>query len=111
VTGGHVHDSQVVDAILETPRPAHSITADKAYDSEKVRQLIRDDGAIPAIPSKSTARKKAYCPKRIYRQRHKIENYFCRIKDWRRIATRFDKLARNFLAAANIIGTLYWIKL
>ena len=45
--------------------------------------------------------KKAYCPKRIYRRRHKIENFFCRIKDWRRIATRYDKLARNFLAATS----------
>ena len=42
---------------------------------------------------------------------HKIENYFCRIKDWRRIATRYDKLARNFLAAAALVGALYWIKL
>ncbi|MDR3420863.1 MAG: IS5/IS1182 family transposase, partial [Alphaproteobacteria bacterium] len=41
----------------------------------------------------------------------KIENYFCRIKDWRRIATRYDKLARNFLAAAALVGALYWIKL
>jgi transposase len=43
--------------------------------------------------------------------RHKIENYFCRIKDWRRIATRYDKLARNFLAANHLVGALYWIKL
>ena len=49
--------------------------------------------------------------KRFYRQRHKIENFFCRVKDWRRIATRYDKLARNFLAATLMIGTLYWIKL
>jgi transposase len=57
------------------------------------------------------ATKKAFCPKRIYRRRHKIENYFCRIKDWRRIATRYDKLARNYLAAAAIVGALVWIKL
>ena len=44
-------------------------------------------------------------------QRHKIENFFCRIKDWRRIATRYDKLARNFLAATTLVGVLYWIKL
>ena len=87
------------------------MTADKAYDSEKVRQQIADDGALPVIPSRSNATKKAYCPKRIYRRRHKIENYFCRIKDWRRIATRYDKLARNFLATATIVGALYWIKL
>jgi transposase len=111
VTGGQVHDSQVVADVLDTPRPAQAVTADKAYDSEKVRQQIKDEGAVPVIPSRSTANKKAHCPKRIYRRRHKIENYFCRIKDWRRIATRFDKLARNFLASANLVGALYWIRL
>ena len=58
-----------------------------------------------------TATKKAYCPKRFYRRRHKIENFFCRIKDWRRIATRYDKLARNYLAPTTLVGVLYWIKL
>ncbi len=111
VTGGQVHDSQVVGDVLDTPRPPLAVTADKAYDSEKVRQQIKDEGALPVIPSRSTATKKAYCPKRFYRRRHKIENYFCRIKDWRRIATRYDKLARNFLAAAALVGALYWIKL
>ncbi|HUI94001.1 MAG TPA: IS5 family transposase [Chitinivibrionales bacterium] len=111
VTGGQVHDSQVVEEILNTPRPPLAVTADKAYDSEKVRQQIRDEGALPVIPNRCTATKKAYCPKRFYRRRHKIENFFCRIKDWRRIATRYDKLARNFLAAATLVGVLYWIKL
>ena len=111
VTGGQVHDSQVVGEVLDTPRPPLAVTADKAYDSEKVRQQIKDEGALPVIPSRSNATKKAYCPKRFYRRRHKIENYFCRIKDWRRIATRYDKLARNFLAATALVGALYWIKL
>jgi transposase len=100
VTGGQVHDNQVVGNVLKTPRPPLVVTGDKAYDSEKVRQEIKDDGAVPVIPSRRTATKKAYRPKRIYRRRHKTENYFCRVKDWRRIATRFDKLARNFLATA-----------
>ena len=111
VTGGQVHDSQVVGDVLDTPRPPLAVTADKAYDSQKVRQQIKDEGALPVIPSRSNAAKKAYCPKRFYRRRHKIENYFCRIKDWRRIATRYDKLARNFLAATALVGALYWIKL
>jgi transposase len=89
--------------------PPLAITADMAYDSDKVRQQIKDEGALPVIPSRSI--KKAYCPKRFYRRRHKTENYFCRIKDWRRIAARYDKLARNFLAAAALVGALYWIKL
>ena len=111
VTGGQVHDSQVVEEILNTPRAPLAVTADKAYDSEKVRQQIRDEGALPVIPNRCTAIKKAYCPKRIYRRRHKIENFFCRIKDWRRIATRYDKLARNFLAATTFVAVLYCIKL
>ena len=76
--------------VLDTPKAPLAITADKAYDSEKVRQQIKDEGALPIIPSRSNASKKAYCPKRFYRRRHTIENYFCRIKDWRRIATRYD---------------------
>jgi transposase len=108
VTGGQVHDSQVVGDVLDTPRLPLAVTADKAYDSDKVRQQIKDEGALPVIPSRSNATKKAYCPKRFYRRRHKIENYFCRIKDWR---TPYDKLARNFLAAAALVVALYWIKL
>ena len=53
VTGGQVHDSQVVEEILNTPRPPLAVTADKAYDSEKVRQQIRDEGALPVIPNRS----------------------------------------------------------
>jgi transposase len=87
------------------------VSADKAYDSEKVRQCIRDEGAIPIIPSRSNALKKAFCPKRIYRRRHKIENFFCRLKDYRRISTRYDKLARNFLAATCLVAALYWVML
>ena len=111
MTGGQVHDSQVVEAVLDMSNPPLAVAADKAYDSQKVRQQIRDKGALPVIPSRDNATRKAYCPKRIYRRRHKIENYFCRIKDWRRLATRYDKLARNFLAAAALVGALYWIKL
>jgi putative transposase len=96
---------------LNTPRSPLVVTADKAYDSQTARQQIKDEGALPIIPNRCNAIKQAYCPKRFYRQRHKIENFFCRIKDWRRIATRYDKLARNFLAAATLIGALYWIKL
>jgi GGDEF domain-containing protein len=66
VTGGQVHDSQVVEDILNTPRSPLAITADKAYDSAKVRQQIKDEGAVPIIPNRCTALKKAYCPRRFY---------------------------------------------
>ena len=85
--------------------PSADMTAKPCVSRSRMRGLCR------VIPSRSNATKKAYCPKRIYRQRHKIENFFCRIKDWRRIATRYDKLARNFLAAAQLVAALYWIKI
>ena len=78
--------------MLDTPKPPLAVTADKAYDSEKVRQQIKDEGALPIIPSRCNATKKAYCPKRFYRRRHKIENYFCRIKDWRRHARKLQRI-------------------
>ena len=103
MTGGQVHDSQVVEDVLDTPKQPLAVTGDKAYDSQRARQQIKDEGATrpgkPTVPGASIA------------QRHKIENFFCRIKDWRRIATRYDKLARNFLAATTLVGVLYWIKL
>ena len=62
MTGGQVHDSQVVEEILNTPRSPLAVTADKAYDSEKVRRQIKDEGALPIIPNRCSAIKKAYCP-------------------------------------------------
>jgi hypothetical protein len=70
-----------VGDVLDTPKPPLAITADKAYDREKVRQQIKDEGALLIIPSRRNATKKGYYPKRFYRRRHTIENYFCRIKD------------------------------
>ena len=111
LTGGQAHDSQSTEELLDTPHAPLAVAGDKGYDSQRARQQIKDAGATPIIPSRENARKKAYCPKRIYRCRHKIENFFCRIKDWRRIATRYDKLARNFLAAVHLVAALYWIRL
>ena len=104
-----MHDSQAVEEVLDTPRPPLAVTADKAYDSKKVRQLIKDEGALPVIPSRESATKKAYCPKRIYRRRHKIENFFCRIKRYRRFATHYDKLAITFLAFIQFAAVLDWL--
>jgi transposase len=110
LTGGQAHDSQSTQDLLDTPHTPLVVVGDKGYDSQRARQQIKDTGALPIIPSRENAREKAYCPKRIYRCRHTIENFFCRIKDWRRIATRYDKLARNFLAAIHLVAALYWIR-
>lgn len=59
VNGGWVHDCQAIADLLGTPEPQLAVTTDKAYDSEKLRQKIRDEGALPVIPSRSNANKKA----------------------------------------------------
>jgi hypothetical protein len=68
--------------ILVSCRSPLAVTADKAYVSEQVRQRIKDEGVLPVIPNRSNTAKKAYNPKRFYRRRHTIENYFCRIEDF-----------------------------
>ena len=62
VTGGQVHDSQVVEEVLNTPRSPLAVSADKAYDSKEARQQIKDGGALPVIPSRSNATRKPTAP-------------------------------------------------
>jgi transposase len=72
--------------------------ADKAYDSNAIRDLIEHQGAVPDIPSKANRRWKSCFSRSLYKGRNAVERMFCRLKDYRRIATRYDKLATNFLS-------------
>src|SRR5947209_19977555 len=78
-----------------------SLIGDKGYDGDGFRAEIVNRGAKPVIPNKSNRVTLHSFSKRIYRGRNVIERCFCRLKDFRRVATRYDKLARNFLAACN----------
>ena len=82
--------------------------ADRAYDTNPVRQLIQDQGAAPNIPSKITRRWKSCFSPVLYKGRNAIERMFCRLKDFRRLATRYDKLAANFLASVHLAAALTW---
>ena len=82
--------------------------ADKAYDANSLRQLLAAGRAKAVIPSTTSRKQPIPYDKRIYRQRNLIERMFARIKDFRRVATRYDKLARNFLAGAMIAATAVW---
>lgn len=84
--------------------------ADRAYDTDAIRRLIELQGAVPNIPSKVTRRWKSCFSKVLYRDRNAIERMFGRLKDFRRIATRYDKLATNFLAAICLAAIIcYWL--
>lgn len=84
--------------------------ADAAYDSDALRQMLIERGTSPVIPNNPTRKRKHPFDKTTYRQRNVIERTFSRLKDFRRIATRYDKLAINFFAAVTIASIVsYWL--
>ena len=112
VTGGEVHDSQVANQIIEKVGEAEHFIADKAYDSETIREQARKRGMTPVIPRKSNSRKlNPEFDAHLYKLRHLVENVFARLKHFRSIATRFEKLARNFRAMVFLACSFMWLKL
>ena len=96
-------------ALIEAAGRFDRLIADKGYDTNAIRTLVESRGAMAVIPS--TASRKAPIPydRDAYRARNLVERLWCRLKDWRRIATRYDKLARNFLSGALIAAAIiYW---
>jgi transposase len=86
------------------------LIADRGYDTNAVREAVNHRGATPNIPPKSNRRFKPPFSRTLYRGRNAIERMFGRLKDFRRIATRYDKLAANFLAAVHLAATVcYWL--
>ena len=85
------------------PRSA-ILHGDKGYDSDAIRRQVEGKGAMPNIPPKANRRWKNCFSPVLYRSRNAIERMFCRLKDFRRIATRYDRLAINFLAAVYRCG-------
>ena len=87
-----------------------AVIADKGYDGDGFRAQISHRGATPVIPNKSNRVTIHRFNKKAYKGRNVIERCFCRLKDFRRIATRYDKLARNFLSALQLAALIaYWL--
>jgi transposase len=85
------------------------LIADRGYDSNAVRALVAACGAEAVIPSTTSRRTPLPYDRAAYRARNLAERFWCRIKDWRRIATRYDKLAANYLSGALLAATItYW---
>ena len=105
---GNVNDIAMAPALIAAAGPIKRLIADKAYDANSLRQLLAEQGAKAVIPSTLSRRQPIPYSKAITRQRKLIERMFSRLKDFRRIATRYDKLARNFLAGVMIAATVVW---
>jgi len=96
---GQAHDLDGADALLPSLE-ADVLIADKAFDADaRVREPLQRARKTAVIPSKENRLKPHSYDKDLYKARHLIENFFCRLKQFRAIATRYDKTARNFLAA------------
>lgn len=106
---GHRGDAPVAADLVAGFAPQLCL-ADAAYDSDALRQGLLDRGATPVIPNNPTRKREHPFDRKAYRLRNVVERTFCRLKDWRRIATRYDKMARNFLAAVTIASIVsYWL--
>ena len=84
------------------------VHADRAYDSNRIRDLIENQGAVPNIPPKRNRIWKSCFSKALYKGRNAIERMFCRLKYCRRLATRYDKLATNFLGNIHLAAAIMW---
>jgi len=110
LTGGQAHDGQIADTLLDHLGPRTIVLADKAYDADRIRELIEGQGATPNIPAKSNRKWKPCFSKRLYRERNLIERFFSKLKHFRRVATRYDKLAANFLAMVQLASLRLWLR-
>ena len=110
ITGGEVHDSKAAPVLIEKLPETDYTIADKGYDSEFLRAKIREKGSIPIIPRKSNSRigndDMDWC---LYKYRHLVENVFARLKHFRAIATRYDKLKRNYQGMLALACGFLWL--
>lgn len=110
VTGGEVHDCKEAPAFVAKLPLADYTVADKGYDSESLRIQIREKGSVPVIPRKQNStvgnEDMDWC---LYKYRHLVENVFARLKHFRAVATRYDKLKRNFESVIALACAFLWL--
>ena len=108
LSGGEAHDCPPAQRLIRRTKAARKLLGDKAYDSAELRRWLKARGTKAVVPNRSNRKQPFSFDKRSYKQRHRIENAFCRLKDFRRIATRYDRLARNFLASICLVAAIIW---
>ena len=108
LTPGNVHDLAGARALLEIARPQRRLMADRAYDAKSLRDWLAERGAEAVIPPNPTRKHPHAYDAEAYRARNMVERMFCRLKDFRRIATRYDKRADTFLSAVFLAAAVTW---
>jgi transposase len=105
LTGGEAHDSICANDLLDN-KVANFVVADKAYDSDKILETIEKMRAIAVIPPKSNRKEQRHYDKHYYKDRNLIERFFCRLKQFRGIATRYCKRGKYFLEAIKLASAI-----
>src|ERR1700733_9856309 len=109
LTAGQAHDLQGADVLLPQMQ-ADTLLADKAFDAdERVIEPLLAAGKKFVIPPKSNRKVQRLYDKELYKARHLMENFYCKLKQYRAIATRYDKTARNFLGAIHLAAAVIWL--
>ena len=108
VTAGQTHDLVGAGELLSRVPTPKRLIADRAYDARKLRDWLNERDCEAVIPPNPTRKHPHDYDRNIYRRRNVIERMFCRLKDFRRVATRYDKRADVFLSAVLIVATLVW---
>ncbi len=108
LTPGQTHDSVPAMSMLEDIRAIYVI-ADKAYDNDKIINLLESQGIVPVIPSRKNRKQPRDYDKHTYKERHLVEIFFNKIKQYRRVATRYEKLVQNYLSMVLIACCMLWI--
>ena len=110
LTPGNNADCTVGPECVSLAAGIKRLLGDKAYDSNTFRKLLRKRGIKPVIPGRANRKKAIRCDKKAYKGRNVIERCYCRLKDFRRVATRYDKLGRNFFSTVCLVAAvIYWM--
>jgi len=109
LTAGQKGDAPQAEALIEG-LPAQVVLADAAYDSDRLRKAVARKGAVAVIPNNPARARKHPLAKHLYAERHLIECCFSKLKQFRRVATRYEKTAQNYLAVITLAATILWLR-
>jgi putative transposase len=106
LTEGQMSDHRGARLMFDALPKAKALIADRGYDSNWFREALKQRGTAPCIPPTKSRKTPLAYDKALYRTRHKVENLFAKLKDWRRIATRYDRCAHTFFSAICIAAAV-----
>jgi transposase len=105
-----MHDAPMAELLLNNLPQGADVIADRGYDADWIRELIEEQDCTPVIPPKSNRCEEIEFSKRKYKKRNLVERCIGKLKQFRHIATRYDRLAHNYLAFAKLAAVRLWLR-